>query len=80
MNTSTSSSEYMVAVTPSDSVDLPNGQPRGLYVGATGNVVVRDAGGTNTTLVGLAAGLIHPIAPVRILSTGTTATGIVAVY
>jgi hypothetical protein len=80
MNNSTSASEYLATVTPNDSTDLPFGQPRGIYVGVTGDVVVRDNGGNNVTLTAMLAGVVHPIAARRILSTGTTATGIVAIY
>ena len=67
------------AITPNDSTDLS--QPiRGLYVGATGNVVVIFEGDTaNVTLTGVAGGIVHPFAIKRVLATGTTATGLVGV-
>jgi hypothetical protein len=71
-----------VAVTPSDSTDLA-GVTRGLYVGASGNVVVLfsdDKDADTVTLTGLAAGVWHPMQVRRVLSTNTTATGIVAGY
>lgn len=65
------------AVTPSDSADLPGALSRGLYVGTSGDVALIPAEGESpVTLVGLAAGLWHPISARRILATGTTATGI----
>lgn len=66
-------------ITPNDSTDLS--QPiRGLYVGATGNVVVIFEGDTaNVTLTGVAGGIVHPFAIKRVLATGTTATGLVGV-
>ncbi len=70
------------AVTPSDDTDLAS-PTRGVYVGVTGNVVVifaGDADAATTTLVGLAAGVWHPMQVRRILSTSTTATDIVAGY
>lgn len=63
------------AVTPSDTVDLPM-RPRALFVGQAGNVVCRSLSGSEVTFA-LSAGW-HPMRPVRILATGTTATGLVA--
>jgi hypothetical protein len=71
------------AVTPSDSTDIYTGVTRGLYVGATGDVSVifaGDADASSVVLTGLAAGVWHPIQVRRVLSTGTTATSIVAGY
>ena len=48
-----------------------------LYVGATGNVNITQWDGTTITLVGLAAGVFHPIYSLVVNSSGTTATGIV---
>ena len=70
------------AVTPSDTTDLAS-PTRAVYVGASGNLVVifvGDQDAATTTLVGLAAGVWHPMQVRRILSTSTTATGIVAGY
>ena len=70
------------AVAPSDSTDL-NSVTRGIYVGASGNLAVvfaDDIDSATVTLVGLAAGVWHPMQVRRVLSTATTATGIVAGY
>ena len=67
----------MAAVTPNDAVNLTN-FTRGLYVGATGDVKVTTLNGNAVTMVGLAAGVWHPIRVSRVWATGTTATGIVA--
>lgn len=69
-----------VAVTPSNTTDLARGETRGIYVGVSGNVAVTYPCGATDTLNNLAAGMFHPISVVRILSTGTTATGIKACY
>lgn len=50
---------------------------RWLYVGVTGNVSYRKWDGTDQTLIGLAAGVWHPIYSIRINSSGTTATSLV---
>ena len=50
---------------------------RWLYVGVTGDVSYRKWDGTDQTLVGLAAGVWHPIYSIRINSAGTTATTMV---
>jgi len=67
-----------VAVTPADT-DLANGPCRGIYIGAAGNVTVKDRVGTTTQFVALATGVIHPIQAVQIKA-ATTATSVVAVY
>lgn len=69
------------AVTPSDSVNLP--QPaRALFVGGDGNVVVIQSapGGVAVTFTAVRAGTILPVSVQRVLSTGTTATGLVALF
>lgn len=63
-----------------DTLYGPNGSvefARWLYVGATGNVSYRKWDGTDQTLVGLAAGVWHPIYSIRVNSSGTTATSLV---
>jgi hypothetical protein len=53
---------------------------RAIYVGATGNIVVQfaaDKDSETVTIVGLAAGVWHPMQVQRIMQTGTTATGVV---
>ena len=67
------------AVTPSDSTVL-SPPFRGLYVAATGVVVVTTLGGTDVTFTGVPAGSILPIVGTKVRATGTTATGIVALY
>jgi S-adenosylmethionine synthetase len=67
-----------VAVTPSDSIVFA--ATRALYVGVAGDIVVDGAKrGTQVTLTAAAAGE-HPWQVTRVYSTGTTATGIVALY
>lgn len=68
------------AITKNDSADLAF-VTRGIYVGATGDLaVILDADSSAVTFVGLAAGIIHPLAVKRVMSTNTTATSIVGVY
>lgn len=65
-----------VAVTPNDSTDLAFAS-RAISVNGSGDVAVVTLDG-DTVTVTLAAGVLHPIRAKRVLSTGTTATGIVA--
>jgi hypothetical protein len=67
------------AVTPSDSVDLAH-VARGVYVAVEGTLTVTTYNGDTVTFTALAAGILHNITATRIWSTGTAATGIVAVY
>lgn len=73
-----------IAVTPSDSVDVPANSdgrtPRRLFSGSGGNIAVNLTGGGTATLTGLTANTIYFVAFARVLATGTTATGIQALY
>ena len=64
------------SVTPNDSTNIA--PTRGLYVGVSGDVKVTMLDGTAVTFVGVAAGIVHPLQVVRVWSTGTDATDIVA--
>lgn len=68
-----------VSVTPDDDNDLAN-RAFGLYIdadGTAGDVVVRTGlSGTTSRTINVAAGDFIPGEFVRVLSTGTTATGI----
>lgn len=68
-----------VAVTPSDSADLAT-VPRAICIAADGNVVLVMSGNGQEVSVAMVAGTLYPLAPTRIKATGTTATGIVAVW
>ena len=65
------------AVTPHDSTNFAR-EMEGLYVGGTGDVVVVLPSGTAITFVGVPAGTILPVRCIRVNSTSTTATSIVA--
>lgn len=66
------------AVTPNDSGNLI--PTKGLYIGGTGNVTVRMANGDDNILFASAPAGILYISVTRVYSTGTAATGIVALY
>lgn len=68
-----------VAVTPSDTVNLP-GPALGFFVGTTGNVVVVGEDDVAVTLTAPALGVIHWMGVKRINATSTTAGAIVAIY
>lgn len=63
-------------ITPSDSTDISI-KPRAIRINGAGNVVVRDKDGVDVTYT-CAAGEVLAFRGVRVLATGTTATGIVA--
>lgn len=67
------------AVTPHDSNALTS-DTRGIYIGATGDMVLVTTGGDTVTFVGLPTGTILPVRANIIKSTGTTATSIVGLY
>ena len=63
------------AVTPSNTDNLPN-SGIGLYCGVSGDVKVVTRDGSTITMVGLAAGIWHPIEVIQVFAAGTTATSI----
>jgi hypothetical protein len=73
-------SGHWVAVTPSDTTDLTT-VTRGIYVGVAGNITVDSADGDTTILfTAIAIGMIHALKVKRVRATGTSASGIVAIY
>ena len=71
--------EHAAAVAPSNTVDL-DPYARFLVVTAAGIVSVDMVGGETAVLVQLAAGIVAPMRVKRVRVTGTTATGIVALW
>ena len=77
-STDISNTYAAAAVTTSDATVIP--KTRALWVGVAGNVAVRMAGdGSLVTFTGAAVGII-PVQVDKVLSTGTTATTILALY
>lgn len=78
--------ERGLPVTKSDTANIPsvNGaaktDPCVLYTGTGGIIRVLTAGGDDITLNAVPAGVVLPIQVVRVFSTTTTATGIVALW
>lgn len=70
--------QHAALVTPSDSTDLTN-VTRAIYVAVAGDVSLIMQDGAQFTWPGMAVGY-HPVRASRIRSTGTTATGIVALW
>jgi hypothetical protein len=69
----------LVPVVPHDTADLAQGPCRALYSATAGTITVVDGlGGVATIVSGEAQ--YHPIRVRRVLATGTTATGLVALY
>ena len=66
------------AITPSDSEDLAV-KPRAIFVGTGGDLVLVGADGVSATFAA-PDGVVLPFSPHRVMATGTTATGIVALY
>lgn len=71
-------SAVFYAVTPGASA-LPNGRCRALYIGVAGDVSVKNRAGDTVLFKAMAVGE-HPISTDTVLSAGTTATDIVALY
>jgi hypothetical protein len=65
-------------VSPSDSINLT--YPSVIYVGVAGNVRVLTAQNDDVTFVGAAAGQVLPVQVIRVWSTSTTATTMLAIY
>jgi hypothetical protein len=67
------------AIVPSDALDLAV-LPRALFVGQTGDVAARLAGGQTVIFRNVQAGSVLPVRVARLNATGTTATDIVALW
>lgn len=73
------------AITPADGADITPptaalpAAARALVIGVAGNVAVDLPNGGTNVVIALPAG-VHPIAVTRVRATGTTATGIVALW
>lgn len=76
------------AVTTSDTADIPSVSTQDgsgnngcvLYIGGAGNIKVTTAGGDTVTFTGLLAGMFLPVQVLRVWSTDTTATNIIALW
>ena len=66
------------AVTPSNTVDLPN--PSVIYVGTTGNIQVNTANGDTVTFSSVPSGSVLPVQVTRVWATSTTAINMVSIY
>jgi hypothetical protein len=68
------------ALTPSDTVDLPRGLTQALWVGSGGDVAAVSADNRVTVFAAVPAGSWLPIAVRRVNASGSTSTGLVALY
>jgi hypothetical protein len=69
------------AITPNDSTDLPTKPCLAIYVGGAGAVKAILADDTEAvTFVAVPVGTVLHVRATRVLSTGTTATNLVALY
>ncbi len=75
----TISASHASAVTPSD-VTVFDSSTRGLYIGVAGDVTLTMESGGSITFVGVLAGSILPVRCTQVLSTGTTAASLVALF
>lgn len=85
MRTMTVGYDDALTVTPSDTNDLSVAYPaypycKAIYIGATGTLKVTLASGTQISLTVVNPGTIYHLACKRIWATGTSATGIIALY
>lgn len=69
---------YAASVTPNDSTDLA-ASSRALYIGTSGDVKVTTVGGNDVTFANVPVGVL-PIRVKRVWATGTSATGIIAIW
>lgn len=75
----THASPGFAAITPHDSTNFA-APCRGIYVGGAGNVVVVGLDTTAVTFTNVPAGAVLPVQAIRVNSTSTTATNMVAMY
>ena len=67
------------AITPSDAVDLA-AETRGLWIGASGDLVLVLASGDEVTIAGAVGGTLLPLRVTRVKATGTSAAQLVGLY
>jgi len=67
------------AITPDDDTELA-AVTRALLVTGAGSVTAEMKDGMTLTLPALGPGVLYPFRVVRVLATGTTATGILGLY
>lgn len=75
-----STARVFPTVTPANGTDLPGGECCALFIGTGGDVSVVDAEGNQTVFKNLPNAYILSVQTLRVRSTGTTATDIVALY
>lgn len=69
------------AVTPHDTNPIGEYEPKALYVGTGGTLVMELVGDTApSTFLNVPSGTVLPLRPRVIRATGTTAAGLVALY
>lgn len=66
-------------ITPDDAANLQS-IPRAVMVAGSGDLAVEWEDGTQVVLPALQPGAMYPVRPKKVLTTGTTATGIVGLY
>ena len=71
--------DFGVAVTPSDSANLTDGDAVAMYVGTAGTLRILCVNGRELTFAAVSSGVL-PIKVRRVYSTGTSATNLVALY
>ena len=71
--------EHAFDITPNDSTDLAY-VTRGIWVGTGGNLKVITKGGETVTFTNIPNGTLKEGRYVRVLATGTTASGLVGEY
>lgn len=67
------------SIVPDDGADLQH-TSRAIYVGGGGDLRLRMASGTEVTFTAVAAGMIYPLRAARVMATGTTASGLIALW
>lgn len=77
--TSAAPAGRIIAVTPSDTTDLPDGPCRGLLIGTGGVVTIHDGGGVKATLVPMQTGY-NWVQCTRVWAAGLTAVSVWALY
>ncbi len=79
-STPDSTSRSFVAVSPSNTVAFSTEECRALFVGNGGDVTVPNLAGDAITFENVPDGSVLPVRCRRVNATGTTATGIVALF
>jgi hypothetical protein len=75
-----SPADQFVAITPSDTTDIPTGPTRAIYVGTGGDISCFDRDGVACVFKNVPTGTVLPVVTRRVTAANTGASNLVAMF